>query len=167
MWDAVASKKITLNWRQRRQAEALDFGVRMRNQLALQLGRGEVIVADEPVLVWRGVSLGKKATNSSRPDPGFAILTNQRLRFAAIADQVATDLPVSDIEIVHDEDGAVTLRWEGPTGRYVVTLAFTSSRRPMIKRLRSAVQGDSSPADGPSAPTPSVQQRLLRVVKRD
>lgn len=156
-----------VSWRLRRQADTLDFGARMRNQLALGLGTGEVVIGDEPVLVWRVAGLGRKAEKASNAQPGIAILTNQRLRFATVDDSIPTDLQLADIEIVHDEDGSVTLRWEDGGGRHAVTLSFSSSRRPTLKHLRRSVLELRSP-DAVAAPAPplSPQQRLLKAVKR-
>lgn len=157
-----------LSWRQRRQADTLEFGVRMRNQLALELGRDEVVVEDEPVLVWRGSGLGKKAADASNAEQGIVVLTNQRLRFATQADARATDVVLADIDLVHDEDGSLTLRWEDPNGRHAVTLSFSSERRPIVKQLRRSILDNDRPVNkGRATPTLSPQQRLMKAVKRD
>jgi len=146
-----------------RQVATSDFPARMKNRLAFELEVDEFVVDDTPVLIWRGDQLGKKAAGTALPLSGVLVLTNQRMRFAAVDDSAVVDVPVSAVRLTHVEEGAMTIVWPGTSGKEAATITFDSPRNQVMKRVRLQVlEGDKTVAAGPATPRITTWDRLTR-----
>ena len=151
-----------------RQVSTTDFPLRMRNQLAMDLGDGEEVVDDDFVGISRGQKLGKRAAGQSLPLFGVVIATNQRLRIATADDDRATDVALADIRLTHDEANAMTmlLKPQGASPE-AVTLLFLRRKCPVAQFLRQAtLDGGKAVKHGPATPRLSASDRLRSAFRR-
>lgn len=150
------------------QTITVDFTVRMRNQLALELLDDENVIEDEPVLIFRGEQLGTDAAGSALPQIGLIIATNRRIRFASVDDSAAVDAPIETVRITHDEDGVLTFTWTTQGGhKEAATVRFENAKIGLIKQLRRLIlESGKKVESGPATPRVTTWDRISRQRRR-
>ncbi len=115
-----------------------DLALRMRNELALELldREGEHVIDDEPVVISNGSEVTRKTRGEGVPLPGWLVLTNRRLIYAALADKKRTAVDLAALRATHIEDGWMTLAWRDRRGgAQAISLGF----KPRTKLLADVV----------------------------
>ncbi|TDT14581.1 hypothetical protein BDK89_0136 [Ilumatobacter fluminis] len=125
-----------------RRAKSTDLAVRMRNQMAVDLGHKEDLVDDDYVGVSRGQQSSRWSLKKSEPKFGIVVATTSRLRLVIADGEAITDIPLGSLSLVHDENNAMTFTVkDGRGSTEPMTLIFPKRRAPVAQFLRNEGDG--------------------------